>query len=224
MRRMVPHKGKRGAAALERLKCFDGVPAPYDKVKRLVVPDALKALRLQQGHRFCKLGDLSTSVSAGGSLQVAQDRSAGAMRVLGSCATMTGQMGEWVGHHPLTSWSGFIAQPSPSQIVCLGTSHEDALKTSLRVCRELPSSPQTQLLERRGCHQDSHHGNHLSHARQEDAHPDAHSHMQVGWKHQDTLKELEVKRKAKSAKFYEAKKKLAQLRAKAVAQVEAGKA
>ena len=48
--------------------------------------------------------------------------------------------------------------------------------------------------------------------------------VQVGWKHQDTLKELEVKRKAKSAKFYEAKKKLAQLRAKAVAQVEAGKA
>ena len=61
--RMVPHKTKRGAAALERLKCFDGVPAPYDRVKRLVVPDALKALRLQQGHRFCKLGDLSTSVS-----------------------------------------------------------------------------------------------------------------------------------------------------------------
>ena len=48
--------------------------------------------------------------------------------------------------------------------------------------------------------------------------------VQVGWKHQDTLKELEVKRKAKSAKFYEAKKKLAQLRAKVVAQVEAGKA
>jgi hypothetical protein len=60
---MVPHKTKRGAAALERLKCFDGVPAPYDKVKRLVVPDALKALRLQQGHRFCKLGDLSAAVS-----------------------------------------------------------------------------------------------------------------------------------------------------------------
>ena len=60
---MVPHKTKRGAAALERLKCFDGVPAPYDRVKRLVVPDALKALRLQEGHRFCKLGDLSTAVS-----------------------------------------------------------------------------------------------------------------------------------------------------------------
>lgn len=48
--------------------------------------------------------------------------------------------------------------------------------------------------------------------------------LQVGWKHQATLAELETKRKAKAAKFYEAKKKLAQIRAKAVAQVEAGKA
>ena len=60
---MVPHKTKRGAAALERLKAFEGVPPPYDKVKRLVVPDALKVLRLQHGHKYCKLGDLSNSVS-----------------------------------------------------------------------------------------------------------------------------------------------------------------
>ena len=39
---MIPHKTKRGAAALERLKAFEGVPAPYDKVKRVVIPDALK--------------------------------------------------------------------------------------------------------------------------------------------------------------------------------------
>jgi large subunit ribosomal protein L13Ae len=61
---MVPHKTKRGAAALERLKCFEGVPPPYDKVKRLVVPDALQVLRLQHGHRFCKLGQLAQSVSS----------------------------------------------------------------------------------------------------------------------------------------------------------------
>lgn len=60
---MVPHKTPRGAAALERLKCFEGVPPPYDKVKRLVVPDALQVLRLQHGHRFCKLGQLAQSVS-----------------------------------------------------------------------------------------------------------------------------------------------------------------
>ncbi len=60
--RMVPHKTQRGAAALERLKTYEGVPPPYDKVKRLVVPDALKVLRLQHGHKFCKLGDLASSV------------------------------------------------------------------------------------------------------------------------------------------------------------------
>ena len=59
---MVPHKTQRGAAALERMKTFEGIPPPYDKVKRLVVPDALKVLRLQHGHKFCKLGDLAASV------------------------------------------------------------------------------------------------------------------------------------------------------------------
>lgn len=62
---MVPHKTKRGDAALERMKVFEGVPTPYDRVKRMVVPDALQVLRLQHGHRFCKLGDLATSVSVG---------------------------------------------------------------------------------------------------------------------------------------------------------------
>jgi len=62
IRGMVPHKTKRGAAALERLKVYEGVPPPFDKKKRLVVPDALKVLRLQHGHKYCKLGDLSASV------------------------------------------------------------------------------------------------------------------------------------------------------------------
>lgn len=66
-RSMVPHKTPRGAAALERLKCFEGVPHPYDKVKRLVVPAALKVLRLQHGHRYCKVGDLSAQVRGDGS-------------------------------------------------------------------------------------------------------------------------------------------------------------
>lgn len=107
LRGMLPHKTKRGAAALERLKVFEGVPAPYDRVKRMVVPDALQSLRLQSGHRFCVLGDLAAS---------------------------------------------------------------------------------------------------------------------VGWNHQGTIKELEAKRKVRSATFYTAKKRLAALRAKAVTQVETNKA
>lgn len=47
---------------MERLKVFEGIPPPYDTVKRLVVPDALKVLRLQHGHKSCKLGALATTV------------------------------------------------------------------------------------------------------------------------------------------------------------------
>ena len=41
---MMPHKTKRGQAALERLKAYEGIPPPYDVVKRAVVPDALKCV------------------------------------------------------------------------------------------------------------------------------------------------------------------------------------
>ncbi|XVF81179.1 hypothetical protein PTKIN_Ptkin15bG0136000 [Pterospermum kingtungense] len=62
VRGMIPHKTKRGAAALARLKAYDGIPAPYDKTKRMVIPDALKVLRLQKGHKYCLLGRLSSEV------------------------------------------------------------------------------------------------------------------------------------------------------------------
>lgn len=35
---MLPHKTKRGQAALERLKVFDGIPPPYDKVSATFPP------------------------------------------------------------------------------------------------------------------------------------------------------------------------------------------
>ena len=44
---MLPHKTKRGQAALDRLKVFDGIPQPYDKKKWMVVPAALKVVRLK---------------------------------------------------------------------------------------------------------------------------------------------------------------------------------
>merc|ERR1719321_1730757 len=59
---MVPHKTARGAAALDRFKAFEGIPHPYDRRKRLVVPTCLKVLRLRPERRFCKLGDLSSQV------------------------------------------------------------------------------------------------------------------------------------------------------------------
>lgn len=39
---MLPHKTFRGAQALNRLTTFEGIPAPYDTKKRVVVPQALK--------------------------------------------------------------------------------------------------------------------------------------------------------------------------------------
>ncbi|KAF6142685.1 hypothetical protein GIB67_015171 [Kingdonia uniflora] len=42
IRGMIPHKTKRRAEMLGRLKAYEGVPPPYDKVMRMVIPDALK--------------------------------------------------------------------------------------------------------------------------------------------------------------------------------------
>jgi hypothetical protein len=59
---MIPHKTARGAAAMERLKVFEGVPPPYDHVKRVVVPQALRVLRLKPGRKYCTVGRLSHEV------------------------------------------------------------------------------------------------------------------------------------------------------------------
>ncbi|XP_034531320.1 60S ribosomal protein L13a-like [Notolabrus celidotus] len=62
VRGMLPHKTKRGQAALERLKVFDGIPPPYDKRKRMVVPAALKIVRLKPTRKFALLGRLAHEV------------------------------------------------------------------------------------------------------------------------------------------------------------------
>lgn len=52
VRGMIPHKTKRGMEALNRLKVFDGIPPPYDRMKRMVVPSALRVLKLKPGMFF----------------------------------------------------------------------------------------------------------------------------------------------------------------------------
>ncbi|KAI8894679.1 60S ribosomal protein L16 [Globomyces pollinis-pini] len=59
IRGMIPHKTARGAAALERLKVFEGVPPPYDRQKRLVIPQALRVLRLAPGRKFTTIKRIS---------------------------------------------------------------------------------------------------------------------------------------------------------------------
>ncbi|VDQ05849.1 unnamed protein product [Trichobilharzia regenti] len=62
VRGMLPHKLHRGKLALDRLKVFEGIPPPYDKKKRMVVPSALRVIRLKPGRKFCVLSRLSNDV------------------------------------------------------------------------------------------------------------------------------------------------------------------
>merc|ERR1712109_174011 len=61
VRGMTPHKTERGKDALKLLQTFEGVPPPYDK-KKMVIPSALKVLRLKSGRKYCSLGRLSHDV------------------------------------------------------------------------------------------------------------------------------------------------------------------
>ena len=51
VRGMIAHKTERGKAALKRLQAFEGVPPPYDRKKKMVIPSALKVLRLKAGRK-----------------------------------------------------------------------------------------------------------------------------------------------------------------------------
>jgi large subunit ribosomal protein L13Ae len=62
VRGMLPHKTPKGGDALGRLKVFEGIPFPYDHKKRMVVPDALKIVRIRDNRKFCVIGDLAKLV------------------------------------------------------------------------------------------------------------------------------------------------------------------
>ena len=59
---MCPHKTRRGKLALARLKVFEGVPPPYDKVKRVCVPLAMKILCLRSDRKYCQVGRVAYEV------------------------------------------------------------------------------------------------------------------------------------------------------------------
>ena len=84
IRGMLPHKTQRGQNAMLRyvmrvcgwascfcivfpltffrLKCFEGIPAPYDTKKRVNCPQALRALRLKPGRKYCTVGSLASAI------------------------------------------------------------------------------------------------------------------------------------------------------------------
>ena len=62
IRGMVHQKTARGQDALTRLSTFEGIPEPYDKQKRVVVPAALRVMRLKPGRHYTVIGVLADSV------------------------------------------------------------------------------------------------------------------------------------------------------------------
>merc|ERR1712093_698221 len=62
IRGMTPHKTKRGAEALSHLKVFEGVPPEYQNKKRMVVPAALRVIRLKPNRKTFHVGRLAHEV------------------------------------------------------------------------------------------------------------------------------------------------------------------
>lgn len=62
VRGMLPHKTARGAAALQRLKVFEGCPEPFNSQRKMVVPAAMRVLRLKPGREYTTVGRLSHEV------------------------------------------------------------------------------------------------------------------------------------------------------------------
>ncbi|XP_067950747.1 large ribosomal subunit protein uL13-like [Watersipora subatra] len=62
IRGMLPHKTNRGKEALYLFRACEGIPPPYDKQKRMVIPSALKITRMKPTRRYCTLGRLSHEV------------------------------------------------------------------------------------------------------------------------------------------------------------------
>merc|ERR1711937_741101 len=72
IRGMIPHKWFRGSAAFQRVKAVEGVPEPFDQIKKVVVPDALRVTRLRPGRKFTHLGKLAAELGWGYADVVAQ--------------------------------------------------------------------------------------------------------------------------------------------------------
>ena len=62
IRGMVHQKTARGQDAIARLSTFEGIPHPYDKKKRVVVPAALRVVRLKSIREHTVLGQLADSI------------------------------------------------------------------------------------------------------------------------------------------------------------------
>jgi large subunit ribosomal protein L13Ae len=62
IRGMVRYKTARGANAMARLTVYDGCPPHYVKVKKMVIPQALRLIRIKSTTKYAKLGKMCSQV------------------------------------------------------------------------------------------------------------------------------------------------------------------
>merc|ERR1739838_37111 len=55
IRGMLPHETDRGQSAFKNLKAFEGIPAPYDKVRRSILPSCFREIKLKPNRRYLQL-------------------------------------------------------------------------------------------------------------------------------------------------------------------------
>merc|ERR1712088_140807 len=58
-RGMLPHKTDRGQTAFKNLKAFEGIPAPYDKVRRSILPSCYREIKLKPNRKYAPVGRLA---------------------------------------------------------------------------------------------------------------------------------------------------------------------
>merc|ERR1712071_290235 len=51
-----------GRSALRRLRAFEGVPPPYQRVKKQVAPHAMRSICFAPGRKYCTVGRISHEV------------------------------------------------------------------------------------------------------------------------------------------------------------------
>jgi len=59
---MLPHKTFRGSNALMRLKLYDGIPKNLNTIKKLIVPCALRVIKLAPGRKYTKIGEIFNEI------------------------------------------------------------------------------------------------------------------------------------------------------------------
>jgi len=62
VRGMLPHKTFRGSDALMRLKLYDGIPSSLTAIKKLIIPSALRVIKLAPNRKYTSIGKIFSEI------------------------------------------------------------------------------------------------------------------------------------------------------------------